>query len=87
MAFLFDIDGTLLDVFHIHIDAYAKAIKRKFDVDVVIDELSETFGLPEADCYRGALRSHGIEPTIDDIEKLKQLRSEVMIEDEDGKQS
>ncbi|MBR9689949.1 MAG: HAD family hydrolase [Candidatus Altiarchaeota archaeon] len=67
---LFDIDGTLLDVFGAHTDSYVKTLKDKFGVDIDRDLIESIYGRPESDCYRVPLKSFGI--TIGD-KKIKEL--------------
>ncbi|MFC1648767.1 HAD family hydrolase [Nanoarchaeota archaeon] len=77
--YLFDIDGTLLDVFDQHIAAYKDAIQSLYNKSCNVEDLTNSFGLPEEDCYREAVRSLNISPSQEEIKKLKELRSQSMI--------
>ena len=58
--FLFDIDGTLVDLMRFHIASFQRAYKQVLDWDVSADELAVWFGLPDVDIHKNLIKKRGV---------------------------
>lgn len=67
---LFDLDGTLVDIFDVHIKAFIKMEKEVFGVDLVPEDLIKNMGHPPRLVIGNPLIERGIDPKIID-KKLK----------------
>ena len=61
---LFDLDGTLVDVFDVHIESYIKMIKEVFGVDLAPEDLIKNIGHPARVVIGSPLLERGIDPKI-----------------------
>ena len=69
---LYDIDGTLVDVFSSHVDAYIRSIRDVFNVDITEKKLEQGYGLPYNEVVAKPLRELGF-----DEEQIRQGMDEV----------
>jgi len=61
---LFDLDGTLVDVFEYHISSYLDMFKEVYGVEIEESNLTKNFGLPEPDVIGNPLREKAIEEQV-----------------------
>ena len=65
---LFDIDGTLVNINHIHLASYKKDYKDVMKIDVPSNLIISTFGMSQAELHKEICRKLRI-PLNKDIEK------------------
>ncbi len=58
---LYDIDGTLVDVFSSHVDAHLRSIRDVFNVDITEKKLEQGYGLPYNEVVAKPLRELGFD--------------------------
>ncbi len=71
--YLFDVDGTLVDATNAHLDAYGKAYKTVFDIDIPKETLLKRFGKTEIEIHRGACEELRINYNKSQLEKISEL--------------
>lgn len=76
LAFLFDLDGTLVDSVYRHVQAWQEALLKK-DVIVPAWRLHRRIGMSGGKLARAVLREQGQTLEKDEIEQLKKLQGEV----------
>ncbi|MCP3682291.1 MAG: HAD family hydrolase [bacterium] len=75
---IFDLDGTLVDVFSYHIKAFVEMIKEVFSVDISGEEMSRHFGKPIQDVIMLPLLEKGVKK--DEIKEKMQTAVQVRTE-------
>jgi len=75
MAFLFDMDGTLVDSVYRHVQAWQEAFAHK-DITVAAWRIHRRIGMSGAMLVRAILRDSGREVKKDEVEQLEKLHGE-----------
>src|SRR5690348_14510723 len=76
LAFLFDLDGTLVDSVYRHIQAWQEALMKKGMV-VPAWRVHRRIGLPGTKLVRALLREQGRKMDDDEIKQIQKLHGEV----------
>jgi len=58
---LFDLDGTLVDVFKYHVNSYLDMFKAVYSIEIEENNLTKNFGLPQHDVIANPLREKNID--------------------------
>ncbi len=68
---LFDLDGTLVDIFDFHINAFIKMGKDVFGVDLVPEDIIKNIGKPARVVIGDPMKERGIDPKV--VEKKMKI--------------
>lgn len=81
-AVVFDLDGTLVDLFELHLAAFRKVISREYGLDFKRDDLLVYYGAPADEIARAFLEKHDVADV--DYEAFVEKRREVLLNDLDS---
>jgi HAD superfamily hydrolase (TIGR01509 family) len=67
-VYIFDLDGTLIDLEDLNFSAYAKALKERIELDLSMEDYQKFFaGTKTAEAFDNYLKSQNTESSVDDL--------------------
>jgi beta-phosphoglucomutase len=79
-AVIFDFDGTLVDLFEEHLEAFQEVIKRRFGMEFTRDDLDAGYGMVGRDILRLFFRKHNMDVGDDVIEGIARERRSLALD-------
>lgn len=79
-AVIFDFDGTLVDLFEEHLEAFREVIKRRFNMEFSRGDLDAGYGMVGRDILRLFFRKHGMDVNDGVLDSIARERRSLALE-------
>jgi beta-phosphoglucomutase len=78
-AFIFDFDGTLVDLFDKHLEAFQEVVKKRYNLDFTREDLDAGYGMVGEDILRLFFEKHNLQLSKEEVREVAKDRRELAL--------